>query len=555
MADKPTILDEQKLRGGYYTPKDITNFICSWAIKDKNLKVLEPSCGDGNFVESCIRRFLEIGVAKDELYGKMKGIELIPTEAIKASGRVEKYGLNSDTIINSDFFSYISGNGSEQYDVVLGNPPFIRYQNFPKEHRSLAIQMMQDLGLKPNKLTNIWVPFLVISASLLNEKGKLGMVIPAELFQVKYAAETRVFLSDYFQRITIVTFKKLVFDGIQQEVVLLLCEKKVDEAEGIRVLELDHLDDLSAVDFGHVTKSQVKTIDHSMEKWTKYFLDEKEIDLLRAVKTSGKVPVAKEMLDVNVGIVTGRNEFFMMRKSQVNEWQLSGFTNKVVSKSNHLKGIVFNEQDFETNTRADYPVFLFLPPDEEFSALPEVCKNYIQYGETHKFHTGYKCRIRKRWYITPSLWNPDGFALRQVNAYPKLVLNTVEASATDTIHRVRFISGIYSPESIVLCFLNSLTFACSEITGRSYGGGVMTFEPTEIEELLIPVVEDHGIDIERIDKLMRSNKINEVLDIVDKVVLINHYGFSQSEVRTFRNIWRKLSLRRMKRGRSAKLSK
>lgn len=555
MTNKSTTLNEQKLRGGYYTPKEITDFICSWAIQDNNLKVLEPSCGDGNFLESCIRRFLDIGVPRDELYGKLKGIELIPAEALKASERVEKYGLNSDTIINNDFFSYISSNGAEKYDVILGNPPFIRYQNFPEEHRSLAIQMMQDLGLKPNKLTNIWAPFLVVSASLLSKDGKLGMVIPAELFQVKYAAETRVFLSNFFQRITIVTFKKLVFDGIQQEVVILLCEKIVNEAEGIRVLELECLDDLKSVDFDHVANSQVKAIDHSMEKWTKYFLNKREIDLLRAIKKSGRIPVANEMLDVDVGIVTGRNQFFMMKESQVNDWQLSDFTNKVVGKSNHLKGIIFSKLDFNTNTHADYPVFLFLPPDQEFSDLPEVCKKYVQYGEKENFHTGYKCRIRKRWYITPSLWNPDGFALRQVNAYPKLVLNTVEASATDTIHRVRFISDIYSPESIVICFLNSLTFAYSEITGRSYGGGVMTFEPTEIEELLIPVVENHGIDFEEIDRLMRNNKIEKVLDIIDEVVLINHYGFSKNEVNVFRNIWRKLSSRRMKRGKSTKLKK
>ena len=85
-----------------------------------------------------------------------------------------------------------------------------------------------------------------------------GMVIPAELFQVKYASETRVFLSEFFDRITIVTFKKLVFDGIQQEVVLLLCEKSVEEAKGIRVLQLNDLKDLEAVDFKKVSKSEVQ---------------------------------------------------------------------------------------------------------------------------------------------------------------------------------------------------------------------------------------------------------------------------------------------------------
>lgn len=552
MVEKEQNIDFDKLRGGYYTPSPIAEFICSWAIQNDNDLVLEPSCGDGNFIEAAIARFNELGVNGDDLYGRIKGVELIPEEAQKATRRASNFGLNGDTIVNNDFFSFISNQEDVAYNSIIGNPPFIRYQNFPPKHRDIAIQMMEDLGLKPNKLTNIWVPFLVICSSLLAEDGRLGMVIPAELFQVKYAEQTRVFLSNFFERITIVTFKKLVFDGIQQEVVIMLCEKTVVNAQGIRVLQLDDLDQLSEIDFDAVAETEVVDIRHDNEKWTKYFLNPREIDFLRGIKDSNRIPLANNILDADVGIVTGRNEFFMLKQSQVEEWNLQDVTTKVVSKSNQLSGIIFNDSDFETNAQKDLPNQLFLPENTEFKFLDKHSKTYIKYGEEKEFHTGYKCRIRKKWYITPSLWIPQGFALRQVNRYPKLVLNHVEASSTDTIHRVRFISEEYSPESIVVCFLNSLTFAFSEVTGRSYGGGVMTFEPTEIEELLIPVVEDHGIDINLIDELIREDRIEEVLDIVDKAVLIDHYGFTLEETLELRNIWLKMSNRRINRGKSAK---
>jgi adenine-specific DNA-methyltransferase len=552
MAEKEQNIDFDKLRGGYYTPSPIAEFICSWTIQNDNDLVLEPSCGDGNFIEAAIARFNELGVNGADLYGRIKGIELIPEEAQKATRRASNFGLNGDTIVNNDFFSFISNQEGIAYNSIIGNPPFIRYQKFPPKHRDIAIQMMEDLGLKPNKLTNIWVPFLVICSSLLAEDGRLGMVIPAELFQVKYAEQTRVFLSNFFERITIVTFKKLVFDGIQQEVVIMLCEKTVANAQGIRVLQLDDLDQLSEIDFEAVAETEVVDIRHDNEKWTKYFLNPREIDFLREIKDSNRIPLANNILDADVGIVTGRNEFFMLKQSQLEEWNLQDVTTKVVSKSNQLSGIIFNDSDFDTNAQKDLPNQLFLPENTEFKLLDKHSKTYIKYGEEKEFHTGYKCRIRKKWYITPSLWIPQGFALRQVNRYPKLVMNHVEASSTDTIHRVRFISEEYSPESIVVCFLNSLTFAFSEVTGRSYGGGVMTFEPTEIEELLIPVVEDHGIDINLIDELIREDRIEEVLDIVDKAVLIDHYGFTLEETLELRNIWLKMSNRRINRGKSAK---
>jgi adenine-specific DNA-methyltransferase len=541
-------MEERKLRGGYYTPHEITKFISEWAITSTKESILEPSCGDGNFIEASIQRLKKIGLDTKKIKNNILGIELMKEEADKTKKRVEALDVNSNCIINSDFFSYILKNKSKKFDVIIGNPPFIRYQNFPEVHRDLAIKMMRELGFKPNKLTNIWLPFLVISSSLLSKNGKLGMVIPAELFSVKYASETRVYLSKFFERITLVTFNKLVFDGIQQEVVLLLCEKKVKEEKGIRIVEFHNLDDMLNFDFNTINSIKVKTIDHSSEKWTKYFLEEEEINLLRRIKQEGHVPICDEIMDVDVGIVTGKNDFFMLNKSDVEKWNLQDYTQKVVGRSNQLKGIIFNNTDFEINSSDNLNTYLFIPPNVDFKELPKVCKKYILYGEEHNHHIGYKCRIRKRWYITPSLWNAEAYALRQIHHYPKLVLNKVESSSTDTIHRIRFLFQ-HEPKYIMLSFLNSLTFAFSEITGRSYGGGVMTFEPTEIEKLPIPIVDKIDIDFNKIDELMREKKISEILDIVDKAILIEQYGFTQSEVSLLRNIWKKLSNRRINRKR------
>lgn len=541
-------MDAQKLRGGYYTPNEIADFICKWAIDESTLRVLEPSCGDGNFIESAILRFKELGIIGNELVGRIKGIELIPEESLKAKDRAKQLGLNSTTIVNSDFFHYTKSNGLQKYDAVLGNPPFIRFQNFPHEHRILATEMMQDLNMKPNGLTNIWVPFLVVSASLLNEQGKLGMVIPAELFQVKYAAETRIFLSQFFKRITIITFKKLVFSDIQQEVVLLLCEKSADAQTGIRVIECNNLSDLRDFDFNVANSVKVKPIDHTTEKWTKYFLDENEIDLLRRLKNDNRIISCSDLMEVDVGLVTGRNEFFILNESQVKEWGLQRYTIPVASKSNQLRGINFQSSDLANNSKVGSEMYLFIPPEKDFEDLPKKCQEYVRYGEKKNYHKGYKTRIRKRWYITPSLWVPDGFALRQINDHPRIILNATESSSTDTIHRVRFRRGV-SKKQVAVSFLNSLTFAFSEVTGRSYGGGVMTFEPSEIEELRIPKPCDFNFNFKEIDGLIRERKIHEVLDHIDNELLVGKIGLHKDEVTALRNIWLKLSDRRINRKR------
>jgi adenine-specific DNA-methyltransferase len=57
----------------------------------------------------------------------------------------------------------------------------------------------------------------------------------------------------------------------------------------------------------------------------------------------------------------------------------------------------------------------------------------------------------------------------------------------------------------------------------------------------------HNIDFKRVDSLIRQRKIEEVLDIVDRELLIKQLKFSEKEVKTLRGIWKKLSGRRTNR--------
>src|SRR5450755_6206 len=242
----------QKLRGGYYTPKPIADFLAHWAIQAPDAQILEPSCGDGVLLQAAVERLAEIGVDNNELIQQLHGVEFDPLEALKAIERVRSLtGLPPTNIHNEDFFTYCRTHLLEKryFDAVIGNPPFVRYQNFPEEHRNSAFYLMQHAGLHPTRLTNSWVPFLVASTLLLKDKGRLAMVIPAELLQVNYTAEVRYFLSRYYRSIALITFKKLVFNGIQQEVVLFLGERNGGEHTGIRTIELEGVNDLDTSSF------------------------------------------------------------------------------------------------------------------------------------------------------------------------------------------------------------------------------------------------------------------------------------------------------------------
>jgi len=88
-----------------------------------------------------------------------------------------------------------------------------------------------------------------------------------------------------------------------------------------------------------------------------------------------------------------------------------------------------------------------------------------------------------------------------------------------------------SDRVIAAAFLNSLTFAFSEVIGRSYGGGVLELEPNEAEKLPLPLIGADELDIAAIDRLLREGNISAVLDITDSVLLKRGLGLCTEEIK------------------------
>ena len=81
----------------------------------------------------------------------------------------------------------------------------------------------------------------------------------------------------------------------------------------------------------------------------------------------------------------------------------------------------------------------------------------------------------------------------------------------------------------------------------------MTFEPGEVRKLRIPMTNAEKLDIAYLDKCMRENKIEEALSYSDDILLKQGLGLSDLEVSMLKEIWIKLSSRRIDRKMANKL--
>lgn len=523
---------DQKLRGAYYTPPVIAKFILQWGINgNNNLNILEPSCGDGVFLE-CISN-------NKILYNSVTAVEYEVGEAEKARA----IPLHDSEVINEDFHRFCLDT-DKRFNLVVGNPPFIRYQYYDAEQQKLADEIFKRSKLKRTKLTNAWVTFVVGCSQLLTETSKMGFVIPSELLMVKYAQQLRQYLAKSFNKINIISFENLVFEEIQQEVVLLLCEKNGTDEHLIEHIEVKDADSLLTLEPRRL-KFPTKKIDFHTDKWTYYFLEKEELDLLEKVKHN--MPSISTYANVEVGITTGANDYFTVPKSVVTLYNLEEYAKPMVGRSVQVNSLCFTKKDWLANVELGAKAHLLVFPSGVKENGNDGVKAYINNGEKEGINNGYKTGIRDEWYIIPSIKLSDALFLRRNNQYPKFVLNEAKAYTTDTMHRVFIKEGV-NKKAFVASYYNSLSFTFAEILGRNFGGGCLELMPSEVGDIYMPYRVENETLFAEIDKMLRHKRTaDEILDYTDRAILHEGMGLSMEEVQTARSIWHKIMGRRLSR--------
>ena len=78
-------------------------------------------------------------------------------------------------VASGDFL--LAPHAEQSVDFVVGNPPYIRFGNWPVHLREPALHLMTEAGLKPSKLTNAWVPFVVAATREEALEGTHGLTL------------------------------------------------------------------------------------------------------------------------------------------------------------------------------------------------------------------------------------------------------------------------------------------------------------------------------------------------------------------------------------------
>ncbi|QNJ90399.1 N-6 DNA methylase [Mycolicibacterium fluoranthenivorans] len=467
----------RKARGAFFTPPEITHYLAQWAVRDSADRVFEPSAGEAAFLVAAARRLTDLGVAAPQL----DGVEIHPASARAARKRVTAAG-GTPRIRTADFFAV---DPQPSYTAVIGNPPYIRYQDFRGQARAQSRRAALAAGVSLSGLASSWAAFTVHAALFLRPGGRLALVLPAELLSVNYAAPVRKFLFDQFATVELVMFDEQVFPEAEADVVLLLADGFDGGPSGHAVIHRAR----NAKSLTSELAQRHWSPRDPADKWVSGLVGAAPVEQLHTLHDTGSLTTLDQWGDTTLGMVTGNNGYFALSPDRVRELGLRPGDLLPLSPpgSAHLRGLTLTGAQLRRLGEDGKSIHLFRPG----GAASAAAQRYIEAGHAAGVHLAYKCRVRSPWFVVPLL-APAHLLLTCMNAdTPRLVTNRAAAHHLNSVHGVYLRDELTAlgQDLLPLASLNSATVLHAEIVGRSYGGGILKLEPREADRWLVPSAE------------------------------------------------------------------
>jgi hypothetical protein len=451
----------QKKAGAYFTPSDVARALVSWALRSQSDRLLDPSCGDGQFLST---------------HRKSVGIEQNPHSA-QAAIAAAPWAL----VHEGDFFAW-AAETRERFECAAGNPPFIRYQNFKGEVRRRALELSARAGAEFTGLASSWAPFLVATAALLKPGGRMAFVVPAEIGHAPYAAPLLEYLVASFATVHIIAVREKLFPYLSEDCWLLYVDGYGGAADHIALTICDRF---------KPTQARPKaTVRVDLAEWRaiwsrrlRPYLLPTEIRTLYGLAVGH--PDSRRLGDfasVGIGYVSGDNDFFHLRPSEAKRWNIPDtFLHASLRNGRAMPSRQITKVTVENWTRADDPVLLLrLNRGQD---LPASVRNYLDSSAGHAARSGYKCRNRTPWYAVPDVQVPDYILSYMAGRSANLVRNVAGVTCTNSVHAVRIRDQAVAAKLLPRWSDPFVRLSC-ELEGHALGGGMLKLEPREAARVL-----------------------------------------------------------------------
>ncbi|WP_301250545.1 Eco57I restriction-modification methylase domain-containing protein [uncultured Alistipes sp.] len=189
--------------GQYFTSASIAEYMVTLITHDVSAKVLEPSCGEGVF----------LGMLEKHGFGNITAYEIDPTL--------------DNPYEYVDYRSFVSSPEDENFDVIIGNPPYIRWRNL-EEHLKAELAQSRLWSLYFNSMCDYFFIFILKSIEQLNDAGELIFICPEYWMNTTHSESLRDYMVAHGSLTDIYHFKEVpLFEGVASSFVIFRYVKSV----------------------------------------------------------------------------------------------------------------------------------------------------------------------------------------------------------------------------------------------------------------------------------------------------------------------------------------
>jgi len=420
--------------------------------------------------------------------------------------------------------------GRNGFDIVIGNPPYLRIQGLKSVDPSL-VDALKALYQSAVDSFDLYVPFIELGLSLVSESGSVNYIAPTKWSNADFGKGLRALLCSLSAAARIINFSDYqvfnasTYSGIQtfqrgsERLYYTQLARNLDTSLDIKL----YLDSLKESDF--------TPIDYRQFKKQPWILATNQVYQVLLKLKQQPLTLGDVFDKVYQGIATSKdNVFFLYDVLEMSDTVIEGYSMQLEERVQVEKGLVkpllkgedvHRYDDIRTNRCVIFPYKLghtgaYLYEEAEIARIFPLgykylksCEDVLRGREKGRFN------IDGRWY---QFGRGQGIAY---NGIPKLLAPEISLGGNFAYdrnghfyHTTKVYGYIKKPESqysyqFLLGLLNSRLFwFFIQNTGYVLRGGYYTFKTNYVTPFPIPRRED----IEEADYTLIESSVQEILE-------------------------------------------
>lgn len=379
--------NDRKVNGAFFTPTYIVDFIIKEISPKFEDKCLDPSCGCGAFLIGLVEFYQKTfnKSVKEITQSNIYGSDILDYNIKRSKIILSLLGLLNDEIIEeTDFNIYhqdsLRANWNNKFEVIVGNPPYVKYQDLNDENR---LYLTQNWKTIENGTFNLYFAFFELGYNLLSVKGKIGYITPNNYFTSLAGLSLRKYFTQNKCLTRIVDFRhKKVFDA-QTYTAITFANKKINES----ILFDKIKDEQSCPDFLTSANGSPNYWENlNVKKWR--LLKTAEQENIKQIENIG-TPI-KQLFNIAAGIATLKDEvFFVDAKNEKNGYLTKKTENGLFLIEKEITHPVYKISKFKSQKDIKHNTLRIITPydttakkatpilENEFKAKYPKCYEYL----------------------------------------------------------------------------------------------------------------------------------------------------------------------------------